>query len=497
MKNLLITLAIICVSTGYAIGQKIVKTIKADITTASLESKLRFLASDELRGRDTGSPELDIAALYIAENFRAYGLKVPDGMADYYQPVKLVESSPVKKAVVALGGNEAKKNDDILFLDGTDGDFKGELVFLNYGLESDYSGKDVKGKIVVALPGDENTSGPREYLPLSSKKQKLAQKYGAIGLIELYKNASTPWKLVVNALSRSGMSLDTNEEDASEENSIFLAWLSDLDGKWENMVREGQQSGRISIEGAGNKKIKSKNVIGWIEGKDPKKKKEFLVMTAHYDHVGVRVIAPGQDSIFNGARDNAIGVATLLETAKLLSENQPDYSVVFIALTAEEKGLLGSQWYAENPIFPLEKTFFNFNTDGGGYNSTEIATVIGLNRTGVTANLEKSVTPFGLKVTDDPAPEQNLFDRSDNVSFAKKGIPALTFSCGLTAFDAEIMKFYHQAADEVGSIDMEYLVKFARSFVYAAYLIANSNEKPFWNEGDKYEAVGKALYGIK
>lgn len=495
MKNLSLIIILLFASFSYSFGQKIVKTIKSEVTEASLESKLRFLASDELRGRDTGSPELDIAALYIAENFRSYGLKVPNGMSDYFQPVKLVENSPVDKVVVALGGQVAKKNEDILFLDGSDGDFKGDLVFMNYGLEADYNGKSVKGKIVMVLPGDDKTKDPRQYLPLSSKKQQLAQKNGAIGVVELYKNATTPWRLVVNALSRPGMQLDLNEDSSGKP--IFLAWLSDLDGKWENMIREGQTSGRVSLKGAGKKKIASKNVIGWVEGKHPEKKNEFLVMTAHYDHVGVRFTEPEQDSIFNGARDNAIGVATLLETAKLLSENKPDYSVVLIAFTAEEKGLLGSIWYAEKPVFPLNKTFFNFNTDGGGYNSTSIATVVGLNRTGVTDNLKKSVRPFGLGVTDDPAPEQNLFDRSDNVSFAKKGIPALTFSCGMTAFDAEIMKFYHQASDEVSSMDMAYLVNYARSFVYAAYLIANSKEKPFWNKGDKYEEVGKALYGIK
>ncbi|MGB3469098.1 MAG: M28 family peptidase, partial [Cyclobacteriaceae bacterium] len=190
-------------------------------------------------------------------------------------------------------------------------------------------------------------------------------------------------------------------------------------------------------------------------------------------------------------------VTTLLETAKFFAKNKPDYSVVFIALTAEEKGLLGSRWYVENPVFPLKQTFFNFNTDGGGYNDTSIATVVGLNRTSVTSSLKKSVQPFGLGVTDDPVPKQNLFDRSDNVSFAKKGIPALTFSCGITAFDAEIMKYYHQAADEVSSLDMDYLVKYSRAYVYAAYLIANGKTKPFWNKGDKYEQKGLELYGME
>ena len=131
-----------------------------------------------------------------------------------------------------------------------------------------------------------------------------------------------------------------------------------------------------------------------------------------------------------------------------------------------------------------------------GYDDISIATVIGLNRTGVTNDLKKAVAKFGLGVTDDPVPEQNLFDRSDNVNFARKGIPAITFSCGIRDFGEEILKYYHQTADEVESLDISYLTKYARSFVYAAYLIANSKEKPFWNSGDKYEKAGKELYGL-
>ncbi len=279
------------------------------------------------------------------------------------------------------------------------------------------------------------------------------------------------------------------------EEMIFLAWLADANGEWEKIAKTTKSEAKVMISGSLSGKVPSKNVIGWVEGKHPEKKKEFLVMTAHYDHIGVTYRGPEEDSIYNGARDNAIGVATLLETAKVIAENRPDYSVVFLALTAEEKGLLGSSWYGSHPIFPLNKTFFNFNTDGGGYNDTTIATVIGLNRTGVTENLKKAVAAFGLGVTDDPVPEQNLFDRSDNVNFAREGVPAITFTCGLTAFDAEIFKYYHQAGDEVESMDISYLTKYTKSFVYAAYLIANSKEKPFWKTGDKYEEVGKKLYG--
>jgi len=493
MRILLIIIALTVLNSANLMGQKIVKKIKAEVTEKSVESQLRFLASDELRGRDTGSPELDIAARYIAEKYRGYGLKIPEGLNDYFQPVQLQKRSTAKEASFTLGDKAAVNKEDIMFLSGQDGRLDAEVVFLNYGLEADYEGKDVNGKIVMALPGSEELTSPREYRRLTSQKLAWAEEHGALGLVELYKSTQVPWKLIVNFMSQDQMDLATGEESDS---GIFLAWLSDGNGQWEKQAKTTNAPAKVMIRGAFNGMILSQNVIGWIEGKHPEKKKEYLVMTAHYDHVGVNFTEAGQDSIFNGTRDNAIGVVTLLETAKILSENQPDYSVVFIALTAEEKGLLGSEWYAKNPIFPLNKTFFNFNTDGGGYDDTSIATVIGLNRTGVTNNLKKAVAAFGLGVTDDPVPEQNLFDRSDNVSFARKGVPAITFSCGIRSFGEEILKYYHQAADEVDTLDIPYLTKYTRSFVYAAYLIANSKDKPFWNSGDKYEEAGKTLYGL-
>ncbi|MEL7148279.1 MAG: M28 family peptidase, partial [Bacteroidota bacterium] len=492
IQKYILTVIIFCF-TFASYGQKVVKQLKASVTKESMEAKLRFLASDELRGRDVGTPEIDIAALYIAEHYRANGLKTPPGLENYFQKVPLINSRPASVATLTMGDKQAVIKKDLVFLDGKNGQYAADAVFLNYGLEADYEGIDVKGKIVVVLPGNESIASPRDYRNMSSEKQQLATEAGAVGLVELYKSRETPWRLIANFLSRPGMKIG----EQSDENRAFLVWLQDIDGTWENAFRSGQQALSVKLEGSSSESVTAKNVVGWIEGKDPKKKDEYLLMTAHYDHVGVRKSGEVQDSIYNGARDNAIGVATLMETVTFLSKNRPDYSVIFIACTAEEKGLLGSRWYAENPLFPLEKTFFNFNTDGAGYNDTSIATVVGFERTSVNAKLAQSVKPFGLQVIGDPEPAQNLFDRSDNVNFAKQGIPALTFSCGFRAFDQELMKYYHQPADEVETLDMVYLEKYARSFVYAAYLIANTKEKPFWNDGDKYEKAGKALYGIE
>ena len=159
--------------------------------------------------------------------------------------------------------------------------------------------------------------------------------------------------------------------------------------------------------------------------------------------------------------------------------------------------LLGSAYYADHPLIPLEKVIFNFNTDGAGYSETGAVSVFGWDRTGTNEMLEAGVKPFDLEIIPDPAPEQGLFDRSDNVSFARKGVPALTFSPGFREFDAEILQHYHQVTDEADSIDYDYLTKYCKAFAHCCRMIANSPNKPVWAEGDKYEEAGKELYQIK
>jgi len=163
-------------------------------------------------------------------------------------------------------------------------------------------------------------------------------------------------------------------------------------------------------------------------------------------------------------------------------------------LTAEEVGLLGSQYYANHPLLPLNKCIFNINSDGAGYNDTTIVAVMGLDRTGAKAEMETASKAFGLGIFADPSPEQGLFDRSDNVSFAKKGIPAPTFTPGFREFNGEIMKNYHQVSDNPETIDFNYLLKFSQAFTYAARLIADMPKAPQWIAGDKYEEAAKKLY---
>ena len=171
--------------------------------------------------------------------------------------------------------------------------------------------------------------------------------------------------------------------------------------------------------------------------------------------------------------------------------------MIVLAVTGEELGLLGSKYYADHPLVPLEQTVFNFNTDGAGYNDTTAISLIGMGRTGIDEQIEEAAAAFATKVIANPAPEQGLFDRSDNVSFAAKGVPALTFAPGMTGFDDEIAKYYHQVTDNPETVNLDYLKRYCQVFTLAARLIANRDTVPFWGEGDKYEAAGRSLYGKK
>ena len=168
-----------------------------------------------------------------------------------------------------------------------------------------------------------------------------------------------------------------------------------------------------------------------------------------------------------------------------------------LAVTAEDVGLLGSRYYVANPLIPLEETVFAFNTDGAGYSVTDRVSIVGLGRTSVDPLLEAAAAEAGLDLGSDPAPEQGLFDRSDNVNFARAGVPTLTFSPGLDSFQSPaIAQYYHNAADEVdASFDAAYFQRFVTAYVASALRIADADERPTWTPGDEYADEGEALYG--
>ncbi len=487
MKRVFALLIIANISASSFAQKKPVQEIESLVTRDQVEAPLTFLAADEMRGRDTGSRELDIAANYIASNFQALGLKTLPGADKYLQPVNLVKTEPFTSGEVRMGPDVFNLKEHFVVLDGSTTEWTGEFVHVGYGAEGEIP-KDVKGKMVVSIAGAQGAQGINAIFIASMEKYERVKAAGAAGLIEYFVVVPFPWPAVVNYFGT------TPKVGMDSGAGVPHLWMKDSELAGMKSLKETKAgNGSLKVQAGKRTLIHSKNVIGKVEGTDAKLKEEYLVISAHYDHVGVGA-KKNQDSIYNGARDNALGTVGMMTAAKFFTKFPPKRSVLFMALTAEEKGLLGSAWYAEHPLVPLEKTIFDLDCDGAGYNDTTVTTVIGLERTSAEVDISKAATTFGLKAIKDPVPQENLYERSDNYNFAKKGIPAVDFAPGVTAFDAEIAKYYHQPADEAGSLNYNYLVKFYRAFVYANYLIANSPQAPKWTSGDKFEPVGKALY---
>ncbi|MGB3589311.1 MAG: M28 family peptidase, partial [Tunicatimonas sp.] len=463
------------------------------INQSQVEAHIRFLASDALKGRDTGSPELNIAAQYIASYFQSYGLSPADSSEGYFQSVSLFKESTLSSATLAFQEEEFQLVENMLVLSGDSLTEEAPVIFVNYGMSEDLKGKDLEGKIAVALIGRPGDTNPQSAFFATTEKQQQITEMGGVALVELYRSAQIPWSLLVRYLNTEQMKVG-NE---SPEEKLPVVWLNDGQSTLKTLF-EGNtgEAATLNVGSKARQPIDTKNVVGMIEGTDPNLRNEYVVLSAHYDHVGVNPQATGaEDSIYNGARDNAMGTTALLSAAQYFSENPPQRSILFLAFTGEEKGLLGSQYYTENPLVPMNQVVFNLNTDGAGYNDTTKVTAIGLERTSAQEAIASASQSVNLEAIMDPVPEQNLYDRSDNVNFAKLGVPSVTFAPGTTDFGPEIMKYYHQVTDEVESLSFNYVEKYCEAFVQAAENIASMSQAPTWQKGDKYEEAGKQLYG--
>ncbi|WP_378184741.1 M28 family peptidase [Aquimarina sp. W85] len=468
-------------------SQSDIAKVKETITQNEIEGHIYFLASDLLKGRATGSAENKIAAQYLSSMFRSYGVATATALKDsYLQPVPLTKITKPSLTNFSVG---AINTSEFVSVTRKNLSFDGDMTFMNYGLDKDYGKEIVTGKIVIAIAGSADKTDPRSAFSMLKKKRELAQSKGAIGLIEIMDTDTTTWKNLSHYLNRDKLTLDTHEKE-----DFVHGWIR-FDSKVvrDDFKKNTLRKGTLTIKGITKKIVHSQNVVGIVEGTDPILKNEYIIYSAHYDHVGIGEPVDN-DSIYNGARDNAVGSVTVLAAAKNIAKYPTKRSALFILFTGEEKGLLGSQYYVQHPVLPLHQMVYCFNSDNGGYNDTTLTTIIGLERTTAAQDIKEAALAFGLKAIDDPAPEQGLFDRSDNVHFASKGIPAPTFSMGFTAFDKEITKYYHQVTDNPDTLDYPYLFKFFQSYVLASRKIANNPKTPFWIKGDKYYNAGIELY---
>ncbi len=463
---------------------------------ATIEGHIYFLADDVLKGRETGTAENKIAASYLGNTLRSYGVKPNPKTGTYYQDVTLKRVSPPSEVSLEINGQQIN---DYALVYSSAVTSNADAVYLNYGLENDYAGNDVKGKIIIVKSGSADTKDTRAAYGLRGKKQELAKANGVAAIIELIDADDNMWGFIHHNFNGSKLMVATNENqeaDKSDDKQTPHLWVLDKNHKMATELSTIKSiSSQVAIGEKKEEMVMSQNVIGVVEGTDPKLKEEFIIYSGHYDHVGVGTPDETGDTIYNGARDNAVGTTTVLSMAENLAKYPTKRSALFILFTGEEKGLLGSQFYVENPVLPLKQMVYCFNSDNAGYNDTSLVTIIGLSRTTVAQHIKNAATSFSLTATDDPAPEQGLFDRSDNVHFAKKGIPAPTFSLGFTAFNGDVTKYYHRPGDEADTLDYDYLLKFFRAYILSGRHIANDLKTPTWTAGDKYEAAGKALYG--
>ncbi len=482
---LLLVLATCLFKANYSNAQ--IERINQALNPLEAESHLRFLTADELRGRDTGTPELLIAGRYIAEQFRRSGLiPLGDTEGDYLQRVPLHTVKPPSKARVSMLEQEFNGGVDMVMVSGVNGVIKAPLVYL--ADLQDYESADLKGRVVVTVLRDVRGSAR------SQDQVKLIEEAGALGLIQVFgPGQRIPWQLILNFLNREGMSVGEIEE----EEGFPHVWVRDSANVLVQQLREKADAAvSIEIDGIRKEVIEAYNIIGKVEGTDPELKKEHLVMCAHYDHVGVQA-NEGQDSIYNGTRDNGIGTTGLINAAKYFGKYPPKRSIIIVALTGEEKGLLGSQYYVNDPKIPLEETVFAFNIDNSGYTGTDSITLLDTNRTNIDELVYQAAEEVGLGVMGDRIPNQNYYERSDQVSFAAKGVPAVNFKMAMAAFDERISKYYHQPNDEFDTVDLDYIHKYWKSYLRAAELIGNWEQRPYWVPGDKFEAAGKELYKME
>ena len=483
-----ITILTLTVLSFQIYGQSELEKVVNTVTEDRIKAHLTFVASDELKGRNVGTPGIETAAMYIKTQLMSFGVNKAPNMDSYFQNVPLVSLDPPSGGSILVNNNELSFPDDFVIIGGTDVDQEASFSFVDFSNEETISSEELKDKIVVSICGDGKTQSVQGWFYQSRERIEKLKSIGAVGLIELYQSNKVPFKFLKQQFNRTQISLNEDDDD-----DFLHVWVDAGDEKKVAALKEKGMMD-LSIKVPEYVSIKSKNVVGSVEGTDPELKDEFIVYSAHYDHVGIGNPDASQDSIFNGARDNGVGVTAILELARNIAKYPTKRSALFVFFTAEEKGLLGSKYFVDNAPVELDDIVYNFNIDNGGYNDTSIVSVVGLERTTAEKDIQKACNAFGLDGIEDPAKEQGLFDRSDNVNFAKKGIPAPTFSLGFRAFDAEIFKYYHQPADEVGSLDFNYLLKYFRSYTLSARYIADRPSPPFWKEGDKYYEAGMNLY---
>jgi hypothetical protein len=496
---------------------------ESPIQASDVQADVTFLADDLLLGRDPGTPGFDIAARFVAARFQALGLKPagPDG--SYFQALTLREARVAAPAVV-LAGQPVAPDKALVRGSLTDRSvgISAPLVFAGFGIDrpdlgfDDYRGLDVQGKVVVLLSGFPKGVNSELGAFLGAEKAVMAMKRGAIAVITvrtLQDSKRTGWDRLIEAVARptrSWVGADgvafvrargikasvTLHDDAAVP--LFAASGHPLDAVLALADKPGGRPAGFDLKAQAQiafnndwRDIKTENVVALLPGSDPLLANQSVVLSAHLDHLGVG--GKGPDKIYNGAMDNAAGVATMLASARALVSlpQHPRRSVLFAALTGEESGLLGSDYLARHPL-PVAGTMVadvNFDMPVLLYRFTDVV-AFGAQHSTIGPIAAAAAKADGIALSPDPIPEEGIFTRSDHYRFVQQGIPAVFMVPGFAGagekqFRAFLKDHYHQPGDDLSlPFDWEAGALFARVNTHIVMGLANVDQAPRWNAGD-------------
>lgn len=501
----------------------------AELPAPDLErivAEATFLASDEMAGRDTVTPEYQEAAAWVAQAYAEIGLE-PAGSESYLQRVPYLQRQLVEGSAEVIihhpdGDVVLAYRDDFLMA----GDVvrartrvRAPMVFVGYGISApefgvdDFADVDVEGRIVVALSGapPDFPSEPRAHYSSSLTKLQSAVAAGAVGWLSISTNidrARVPWERSMRFAGRPGMawlsesgeasryfpqmeggaSLSPDAADAliastGRDPAAFLQ--AGEDGTYEPFEFGFDVTFARSTE---HEQFEGPNVIGLLPGTDPELAHEIVVLSAHLDHIGTCPADEDGDDLCNGFYDNAMGIAVMLETARMLKAVGTRRSVLLLAVSGEEKGLLGADYFANHPTLPIEDMVANVNLDMPVLtHAANGAVAFGGEHSSLGAVVAEAMASVGWESVPDPMPEQVIFVRSDHYMLVRKGIPAVFLSPWPA--DGELFQFlqehYHGPSDESGlPLDLPSLEKFTLANARMAQMVADADERPSWNEGN-------------
>ena len=508
------------------------------ITADAIRAHVRFLASDLLEGRGPGTRGDALAQSYIAAQLEALGLR-PAGTQGFLQPFDIVGVDGHAETVQFARGRESlvlRHAEQVIAVAGDDAAHtaldRAELVFVGYGIRApeyawdDFKGRDLRGKVLLILNSDPEddpalfAGRTRLWYGRWDYKYEMAAKVGAAGAIILHTphSAGYPWQVVRSSWTGPQYSVPTHErrvplrgwvtEDASRE-LVALAGKS-LEALVNSANRREFQPVPLGITvstafASRIERTRTANVLALLPGSDPRLSSEVVLYTAHHDHLGMRAdAAPGEDAIYNGAEDNASGVALMLNVARAYTTLPvaPRRSILFAAVAAEEQSLLGSEYLARHPPVPLGRIAVDVNIDGANvFGRTRDVTVIGLGKTDLDVTLGALARGQGRVLRGDQLPDRGYFYRSDQFSFARAGVPSAYFESGLdyrgrppgwgrAKREAWEETRYHQPSDELTpDWDLSGAVEDARLQFALGYSVAQATALPAWTKGDEFEAA--------